>query len=378
MAFPVGPADGATTTINGTVYVYNSTKGAWLKQNVGAVTVTNDLTVNGALTENGNLSVSGSLIPSSSMSLRNFVINGGMDVWQRGTSFNTHDTYTADRWWMVNDSVGASSVSRIDISALGIGSQYALRAERTSGTNRWVVGTQLETIAVKRMLGQTVTFSCKLRKGSALTSNINVTVGTTSTEARYGAMVDWSGSDLVVSNASVNTSTFTTFTVTFSVPSSSAALGFKIEFSANQTGATNAYFDVTDVQVEIGARATPFERRFYGFELALCQRYYTRLSATTNFTSWGIGLVNAANSVQGCVVRLPVTMRATPTVTYLNVRAYCPAGSAAAITSISTFCGPDTLSFDASFGTSVMTTGQPATIQANGTTNSFIAGEAEL
>jgi hypothetical protein len=314
MAFPVGPANGALTTINGTVYVYNSTKGAWLKQNVGAVTVTNDLTINGTLTENGNLSVSGSLIPSSSMSHRNFVINGGMDVWQRGTSgFTTHNTYTADRWWFVNDSVGASSVSQVDISALGIGTQYALRAERTSGTNRWVVGTQLETIAVKRMLGQTVTFSCKLRKGAALTSNINVTVATSSTEARFGSPVDWTGSDLVVTNASLNTSTFTTFTITFPVPTSSAALGFKIEVSANQTGATNAYFDVTDVQLEIGTKATPFERRHYGFELSLCQRYFQTFGGNYTYEYIGDG-VAASTTVAYCGISLVVPMRTAPSV----------------------------------------------------------------
>ena len=305
MAFPVGPANGALTTINGTVYVYNSTKGAWLKQNVGAVTVTNDLTINGNLIENGNLTVAGSFIPSSDMMYRNVIVNGGMDVWQRGTSgFTTHDTYTADRWWFVNDSVGASSVSQVDISSLGMSSIYALRAERTSGTNRWVVGTQLETIAVKKLFGKTVTCSFKLRKGSALTSNINVTAGTSSTEAKYGAMVDWSGSDLVVTNASLNTSTFTSFSITFSIPSSSSALGFKVEFSANQAGATNAYFDVTDVQVEIGNKASPFETRDYGIELVMCQRYY--------YQGFFLAGIWGGTAVQG-LFSVPVPMRTTPT-----------------------------------------------------------------
>jgi hypothetical protein len=143
-------------------------------------------------------------------------------------------------------------------------------------------------------------------------------------------------------------------------------------------GTSGATFYITGVQLEKGSTATSFDYRPYGTELALCQRYYTKLQATTNFTSWGTGLVNTTSSVQGCVVRLPVTMRSTPTVTYLNMRAFCPAGTAAVFTSISTFCGPDTLSFDGGFGTSVMVVGQPATIQANNTTNAYIAGDAEL
>jgi hypothetical protein len=365
MAFPVGPANGALTTINGTVYVYNSTKGAWLKQNVGAVTVTNDLTINGTLTENGNLSVSGSLIPSSSMSLRNFVINGGMDVWQRGTSgFTTHDTYTADRWWFVNDSVGASSVSRVDISSLGIGTQYALRAERTSGTNRWVVGTQLETIDLKRMLGKTITFSCKLRKGSALTSNILVTAGTSSTEARYGTLVD-GYLNSTVTNASMNTSTFTTFTYTFAVPSNSAALGYKIELSATQAGATNAYFDVTDVQVEIGTLATPFEHRHYGFELSLCQRYCQVLQNSGNLANgaWGSLYATTAGRVW---YKLFTQMRSTPTLTSTST-SFEIVGFGTVTGTVANFYGsPDSVTFDGISLSSTGTVGQPFAYRGSG------------
>lgn len=37
---------------------------------------------------------------------------------------------------------------------------------------------------------------------------------------------------------------------------------------------TSNYFQLTDVQLEVGDKATPFEHRSYGEELALCQRYY--------------------------------------------------------------------------------------------------------
>jgi hypothetical protein len=266
---------------------------------------------------------------------------------------------------MINDSVGASSVSQVDISSLGIGTQYALRAERTSGTNRWVVGTQLETIAVKRMLGQTVTFSCKLRKGAALTSNINVTVATSSTEARFGSPIDWTGSDLVVTNASLNTSTFTTFTITFSVPSSSAALGFKVEFSATQTGATNAYFDVTDVQLEIGAKATPFERRHYGFELSLCQRYCQVLQNSGNLANgaWGSLYLTTAGRVW---YKLFTQMRATPTLTATST-SYEIVGIGTVTGTFGNFyASPDSITFDGLSLSSTGTVGQPFAYRGSG------------
>lgn len=44
-------------------------------------------------------------VAAQSQSNRNKLINGGFDVWQRGTSFNSGSTYNADRWWGNNSAV---------------------------------------------------------------------------------------------------------------------------------------------------------------------------------------------------------------------------------------------------------------------------------
>jgi hypothetical protein len=76
--------------------------------------------------------------------------------------------------------------------------------------------------------------------------------------------------------------------------------------------AANAVFDVSQVQLEIGSTATPFENRLYGTELALCQRYYYRWSSDQS-TAWAAsGLCRSATSFTGQLA-FPVTMRATPT-----------------------------------------------------------------
>jgi hypothetical protein len=255
----------------------------------------------------------------STRSFKNRIINGGFDVWQRGTSFPSavHTSYTADRWWVVTDGVGTVNVTRNDISALGLNSQYSLRAERTAGTNRWVIGTQLETSVVKALLGETVTFSCKLREGASLTSNIDITVGTSVSETKFTSVVD--GGSFTVPNASLNTTSFTQVSFTFTIPAGSAALGLKIELSATQAGASGAFFEVAEAQLEVGSAATNFDYRFYGTELPLCQRYFARVSAPgIEFYPCMLtgGYIFPANWYKWITAKLPVTMRSAPSVTF--------------------------------------------------------------
>ena len=58
------------------------------------------------------------------------------------------------------------------------------------------------------------------------------------------------------------------------------------------TGVTSGdYYEVSMLQLELGKVATPFEHRSYGEELALCQRYYERISGTSEyFTGHGYNL----------------------------------------------------------------------------------------
>jgi hypothetical protein len=80
---------------------------------------------------------------------------------------------------------------------------------------------------------------------------------------------------------------------------------------ATSVVATNgATFYITGVQLEPGSTATPFERRSYGQELALCQRYY-QVFGDLNLTISGRS-TNAATTVMPIVFR--TTMRTAPTV----------------------------------------------------------------
>jgi hypothetical protein len=77
-----------------------------------------------------------------------------------------------------------------------------------------------------------------------------------------------------------------------------------VSLAAN-SGAT---FYITGVQLEAGSVATPFERRDYGRELIMCQRYFQN-SSFAGMGAW----TGAAAAFLVNPVPLPVIMRATPT-----------------------------------------------------------------
>jgi hypothetical protein len=84
---------------------------------------------------------------------------------------------------------------------------------------------------------------------------------------------------------------------------------FSATGATSVVGTNGATFYITGVQLEKGSTATSFDYRPYGTELALCQRYYAtgNYPVMRNFTGTTIAVSTS--------VTLPVTMRATPTVT---------------------------------------------------------------
>ena len=77
-------------------------------------------------------------------------------------------------------------------------------------------------------------------------------------------------------------------------------------------GTLNATWYITGVQLEAGSVATPFERRPYGTELALCQRYYYRMVSDVSFGRFGASY-NGATTGGQAFVNFAVTMRSSPT-----------------------------------------------------------------
>ena len=69
----------------------------------------------------------------------------------------------------------------------------------------------------------------------------------------------------------------------------------------------------TEVQLERGTVATPFERRLFGAELTMCQRYYQQFGFQSNYVANAVGASSAVNPL---TFLWPVWLRVNPTVIF--------------------------------------------------------------
>jgi hypothetical protein len=256
---------------------------------------------------------------------KNAVINGGMDVWQRGTSLTASGSqFIADRWNFFRDGYATGiTVSRQttnDTTNLP-NIQYCQRVQRDSG-NTSTAGIQttqnLETVNSTLCAGKTVTISFYARKGANFSSTsshmvVGVYSGTGTDQALRNGFTN---SALVISQNNTLTTTWQRFSYTGTVASTATQLGVNFYYAPTGTAGANDWFEITGVQLELGAQATPFARAggSIGGELALCQRYYIRKNAdaSSTFATFGTAIATSTTNHWWQVV-LPVPMRVTPT-----------------------------------------------------------------
>ena len=266
---------------------------------------------------------------SSPTANRNFIINGAMRIWQRGTSFNSQgngqNDYTADRFAIGHNNSHMAAVTQQDGSGAHAKFQYCARVQRDSGqsqTDQMRFHTALETKDVILLRGEVLTLSYYARKGanfsptsSKLTQVIIYTGTNIDGDPNAFSGGHWTNATSVLDIYQPNTPTLTTswqrFSHTTSAVSNSAN-SMIIEFRTTPTGTAGAndYYEITGVQLEIGSAMSAFEHRRYSDELVRCQRFfYKPLTSDGNIYGgrWGNNSTNTA-------VYYPVQMRSTPTI----------------------------------------------------------------
>ena len=246
---------------------------------------------------------------------KNLIINGAMEIAQRGTSITggSTNTYGLDRWFTTGYGLGTAFNIAQGTASPPSGFRYYQSITQSTATSTNVTVSQfLETTDVLRMAGKTVTLSYMYKIPTSATTAW--TVAAYYSTATDGNLAPYNSRTGIISSTITNNTAWTTgTTVTFTVPSN--ATSFCIEFSNYNSTVNGANFQFTGVQLEIGSIATPFSRAGGTFsgELAACQRYYYRITpnGVANAT---IGYGLAASTTNMLMnIAVPVSMRVNPT-----------------------------------------------------------------
>lgn len=237
---------------------------------------------------------------------KNKIINGGMAVDQRNAGAAQTFTaaaalaYSVDRWY--GYSTGANVTGQRVAGSNN--TQYRYRFTGAASTTAIGFGQRIEAVNCYDLAGKTATLSLDL--ANSLLTSVTWTAYYASTTDTFGTLASPTRTQIATGTFTV-TSTVTRYSTQISVPAA-ATTGIEIVFTVGAQ--ISGTWTIGNVQLESGVGATPFERRSYGQELALCQRYYERLIIKSQ-----PGPSNQSISA-GCVT--VVAKRASPTVTFAD------------------------------------------------------------
>lgn len=323
----------------------------------------------------------------SNIAGKNFLINGGFDIWQRGTSFTSDiNKYTADRWMIYRNQV-TSTISR---QATGDNTnlpfiQYCMRFQRNSGSTSTAtsyISQSMETANSIPLAGKTVTYSFWARKGadfSAASSQVSIRIATGTGIDQNVITATYTGLVNALDAVATVTTSWQRFSYTTTLASNITQINPYFQWDSVGTAGTNDYLEITGVQLEIGSSATPFSRAggtIQG-ELAACQRYYWRTQNPGQFTAHGSGFVLSSTEAVN-IVTFPVTMRVIPTsVEYSTLRIVDVALSPYVVTALALGNSSASIGYITATSTG-MTTSRFCILQNNNSASGYIALNAEL
>jgi hypothetical protein len=324
---------------------------------------------------------------------KNGVINGGIDIWQRGTSIAVSAStapYTADRWVFSTGASAASTVSRQSTNdTTNLPSiQYCARVQRNSGqtgTGANYFAQSLETTNSFEYVGKSVTLSFYARKGANFSgaSNLLGAVLVSGTGTDQNVITAYTGTATVATSDVTLTATWQRFTITGTVATTATELAAYFSYTPSGTASTNDYYEITGVQLELGSTATVFSRTggtIQG-ELAACQRYYYRQGGDSNYQTLGFGSARATTQADPNII-FPVQMRVAPTsvdfsTVALNPYAGAPAYAVTSLT-LGNYVSKQQANVVATIGSASLTTGAWTNLLANNSTSAYIGFNAEL
>jgi hypothetical protein len=275
---------------------------------------------------------------NSTFGLRNRIFNGDMRIDQRNAgasvTLTSSATYVVDRWYAEENTDGGMTAQQDTSAPTGFVNSFkfttttadaSLGSTQVVSTTQPIEGLNVSDLAWGTANAKPVTVSFWVRSsltgtfgGSLRNSAVNrsypftytISVADTWEYKTVTIAGDTSGTWLTTNGVGI----YITFGLGVGSTLSGTAGAWNGNNNVSATGAVSvigtldATWYVTGVQLEAGSVATPFERRPFGTELNLCQRYFF------NFPNLiGLQIQSYTTTLLQTTVYFPVPMRSDPT-----------------------------------------------------------------
>ena len=341
----------------------------------------------------------GFTLGGSGAAMKNRIINGGMNISQRNTSYtsanseNNDDVYVLDRFYILSD--GNDAIDVTQTTTVPTGAKFSIGLDVETTNKKFGIAQIIENANCFDAIGGAVTLSFQAKVSS-----------TTKLDNIKCAIVAWSGTvDTVTSDiisawgaegtnptliadatyentpANLNVTTnFATYSVTANVDTASTKNIIVFIWSDVTDTTAGDFLYITNIQLERGSTATSFDYRPFTTELALCQRYFqgTTNPNDSNNYYYGSGS-NLTTSIAYVTYPFLVSMRASPTLTSSGTFQIRGGGNNETVTSVSLVTSSTTtagVNFTVSGAT--LTQGYGVVARSNGLTVNTLFFSAEL
>ena len=273
---------------------------------------------------------------------RNLIINGDMQISQRGTSFANASGYTLDRFTFTDTGSGEFTVSQSTDVPSGQGFASSMKLDCTTANASLgssdqvrqihkIEGYNLQQLSYGTSAAKSLTMSFWVKSNKTgiycvtLSQEDNGYDSYTS-EYTISASNTWEKKTLTFdgdTSGVINNDNGAGLWVMFAFGAGSGrhiaadtwagSYGLSTSNQVNLSDSTSNELYLTGVQLEVGTVATPFEHRPYDMELARCQRYYYQ-AVNGNNQEINVGWYYSG-TLMSSVIDLPVPMRVKPTLT---------------------------------------------------------------
>ena len=332
---------------------------------------------------------------------KNLIINGAMQIAQRGTSSTSAisgGTFVCDRFKTGgNGAIGAVTVSQTTTN-LPAGFDHALRYECTTADTSLAAGDHLgimycpesqdlARIAKGTSSAKPITLSFYVRSNVRRTFVVELTDSSNSRHINFQKIVNATDTwERMVINIPADASgsfgtgngkgaelnwwlaagsTYTSGSIQNAwTPRSNANI---MVGTQNLNDTVGNFIEITGVQLEVGRNATEFENRSFGEEMVLCHRYYQQIEGYSDLIMFGSGRANGVGNAQ-VAVPLTVPLRASPSIPSLDYKTWGVSGANAVTNGQPTITRwfEDSSIIHLGFDTSSLDNGRTAVVSCSG------------